>query len=162
VLVFIKYLRSAGRWLDKAEAHAKEKKFDPEVLMQARLAPDQFPLLRQLTAACDSAKWAAAKLAGRQGPSHPDTEVTLAELRARLSTVISYLETFRKEDYAGAEERLCQHAWMEGKSVRGAHYICEFALPNFFFHMTSAYQILRHNGVPLGKPDYLGRLTFAP
>lgn len=158
--VFIKYLRSVQRWLDKAVAHAEQKKFDPEVLLQARLAPDQFPLLRQVTAACDTAKWAAAKLAGQEGPAHPDTETTLAELRTRLQTVISYLETFKPEDYVGAAERLCQHAWMQGKSVRGSDYVKEFVLPNFFFHVTSAYQLLRHNGVPLGKPDFLSRLTL--
>jgi uncharacterized protein len=157
VPVFTTYLHAMERWLDKATAYAQQKNFDPEVLVQARLAPDQFPLLRQMTAACDTAKWAAAKLAGQQGPAHPDTETTLAELRTRLKTVIEYLGTFKPEDFAGAEERLCQHAWMQGKSVRGSDYVKEYALPNFLFHATTAYQILRHNGVALGKMDFIPR-----
>ena len=160
VPVFIKYLRHIEAWLDKAVAHAERKKFDPEVFMHARLAPDQFHFIRQVTGACDTAKWAAAKLAGQQGPSHPDTETTLAELRARLKTVMDYLSTFNASQYAGAEERRIQHAWMEGKSVRGSNYVVEYALPNFYFHVTCAYEILRHNGVDVGKMDFLGHVSL--
>ena len=161
VPVYIKSLQNIERWLDKAVTHAEARKFDPEVFLQARLAPDQFNLLRQITVACDTAKWAAAKLAGKEGPVHPDTETTLSEVRARLKTVIDYLKTFEAKDFVGAEERLCQHAWMGDRRMRGADYVNDYALPNFFFHVTSAYQILRHSGVELGKRDYLGRLTFA-
>jgi hypothetical protein len=161
VPVFLKYLRNLERWIDKAVAYAEEKKFDPEILMQARLAPDMHPFLRQVTIACDNAKWAAAKLAGQEGPAHPDTETTIADLRARLATVTGYLETFEPADFEGAKERRCAHTWMGGKGMSGADYLQEFALANFFFHVVTAYAILRHNGVPLGKMDYIGGLTMA-
>jgi hypothetical protein len=160
VPMFVQHLRNVERWLDKAVAYAQQKKFDPEVFLQMRLAPDQFPFVRQVQAACDSAKWACSKLAGKQAPSHPDTEATIPELRARLKAVIDYLQTLDAKDFADAESRLCQHTWMQGKSLRGAAYLKEFGWPNFFFHTTSAYQILRHNGVDLGKMDYLGRLSL--
>jgi hypothetical protein len=160
VPVFALHLRNLERYLDKAVAHAEQKKFDPEVLMQARLSPDQWPLLRQITAACDAAKWGVAKLAGKEAPSHPDTETSIAEVRARLKTVLEYLETFKPEDFVGAEERLCKHSWMGERSMRGQDYLMQFALPNFLFHVATAYAILRHNGVPLAKQDYLGKLTL--
>ena len=160
VPVFVKYLHGVERWLDKAVAHATQKKFDPNVFMQMRLAPDQFPFVRQVQSACDCAKWVASKLSGQQAPSHPDTETTIAELRTRLKTAIDYLETVESKHFEGAEDRLCQHSWMQGKSLRGVDYVKEFGWPNFFFHVTSAYQILRHNGVELGKMDYLGKLSL--
>lgn len=160
VPMFVQHLRNIGHWLDKAVAQAETKKFDPEILMHARLAPDQWHFIRQVTAACDSAKWVVAKLAGKQAPSHPDTETTIAELRVRLKTVIDYLESFDAKDFADADGRLCQHAWMQGKSLRGVNYLREFGWPNFFFHVTTAYAILRHNGVDLGKNDYLGPLSL--
>ena len=98
-------LTNVERWLDKAEAFAAEKKFEPNTLLAARLAPDQFPLVRQLQSVCDQAKFMAARLAGKTPPSHPDTEQTLAELRARITTVKSYLDTFQPADFAGAAER---------------------------------------------------------
>jgi hypothetical protein len=161
VVVFTQYLRNIEAWLDKAALYGKTKGFDPEVLVHARLAPDQYPLLRQVTAACDAAKWACAKLAGKQGPSHPDTETNLAELSARLRTVLAYLALFTPDDFVGAEDRRCQHVWMEGKSMRALDYVTTVALPNFYFHTTSVYQILRHNGVPLSKLDFLGPLNLS-
>src|SRR4051812_17510478 len=98
VPVFTKLLRQVDGWLDKAVASAEQRKFDPELLLAARLAPDQFPLLRQVQAACDQAKFTAAKLAGKEAPAHPDTEQTIPEIRARLRTVIDYLATFKRED----------------------------------------------------------------
>src|SRR5688572_9586069 len=102
VPVFTKYLHNVEKWLDKAVAYADAKKFDPEILMTSRLAPDQYHFIRQVTAACDQAKWTCAKLAGKQGPSHPDTEKTLPELRQRIRTVVDYLATFKREDFNGA------------------------------------------------------------
>lgn len=160
VPIFTKLLRNVDVWLDKATAYADHKKFDPEILMVARLAPDQFPFLRQIQAACDQAKWTVAKLTGKDGPSHPDVEKTIPELRARIKTVVDYLGTFKPEDFAGAEERPCSHAWMQGKSVRGGDYLDHFALPNFHFHLTTAYAILRNNGVPMSKFDYIVDLPF--
>lgn len=161
VPIFTKLLTQMDRWLDKATEFAAAKKFDPETLLHARLAPDQYPFLRQLQIACDQAKWTCSKLAGKEAPSHPDTEKTIAEARARLKTVIEYLATFTREDFKGAEERRASHQWMGGKAMRGGDYLDQYALVNFHFHYTTAYSILRHNGVPLVKPDVIGPVTFA-
>ena len=158
--MFSRSLSNLDKWFDKAAAIADAKKFDLDVLAGARLAPDQYPLVRQIQAACDQAKFTVAKLTGKDPPSHPDTETTVAELRQRLRTVVEYLATFKPEDFAGAEDRRCSHTWMGGKSMRGGDYLDEFALPNFYFHVTLAYEILRHNGVPLGKRDYIATLTL--
>jgi hypothetical protein len=162
VPVFTKHLRAIDKWLDKAVALAEKKKFDPEYFVSARLTPDQYPLVRQIQSGCDQAKWACAKLAGKEGPSHPDTEKTVAELRARLKTVTEYLATFKKEDFAGAEDCLVRHQWFpEGKSLRGGDYLDHIALPNFHFHCVTAYSILRHAGVELGKMDYITDVPWA-
>ncbi|HWM85430.1 MAG TPA: DUF1993 domain-containing protein [Kofleriaceae bacterium] len=153
--LFSKYLRSIERWIEKAQASAKERKFEGDVLLHARLAPDQFTFARQVQVACDAAKFAVAKLSGSEPPSHPDTEKTLDELKARIRTCLAYLETFGAERFAGSEDRQCSHPWMQGKWLRGADYVVQYAVPNFLFHVTTAYAILRHNGVPLGKTDYL-------
>jgi hypothetical protein len=160
VPVFTKLLANVEKWLDKAAAHADAKKFDVDGLANARLAPDQYPFLRQLQAACDQAKFTVAKLTGKEPPSHPDTEKTMAEIRQRIRTVVGYLGTFQREDFHGAEERPCSHSWMGGKSLSGADYLHHFALANFHFHMTTAYDILRHNGVDVGKSDYIVDLPF--
>ena len=158
--VFSKFLRNVQRWLDKATAHAQARKFDPELFLQARLSLDQFAFLRQVQSICDTAKYAAAKLTGKEPPSHPDTEKTLDDLRARIRTVLGYLETFKREDFVGSEERSCTHSWMQGKAMRGGDYLEHYVLPNFHFHLTTAYSILRQNGVDIGKLDYLGHLPF--
>jgi hypothetical protein len=160
VPVFTKLLSNVDKWLDKATAHADAKKFDVEILTSARLAPNQYAFVRQIQAACDQAKFTVAKLTGKEAPSHPDTEKTIAEIRQRIRTVVEHLATFKREDFAGAEERPCSHSWMGGKSVRGSDYLNHFALPNFHFHMTTAYAILRHNGVDVGKMDYIVDLPF--
>jgi len=161
VPIFTKHLRAIDKWIEKATAHAAAKKFDPEILLQARLAPDQYPFIRQIQAACDQAKWACAKLAGKEGPSHPDTEKTLAEVRARIKTVCDYLATFKREEFDGAEERHCRHNYFpEGKHMRGGDYLDHLVLPNFHFHCVHAYAILRHNGIDLGKMDYIPDLPF--
>lgn len=160
MILFTKYLRSIERWIDKAQSSARERSFDPDVLAQARLAPDQFAFSGHVQAACDAAKFGAAKLAGLEPPSHPDTEKTLEELRARLHTCLAYLETFTDASFAGSEERVCSHSGMRGKSMRGADYIREWAVPNFLFHVIHTYAILRHNGVPLSKIDFLVPLTL--
>jgi len=160
VPIFIKFLGNIERWLDKAVAHAEARKFDPEILVQARLAPDQFPLLRQVQSACDVAKYAVAKLTGTEPPVHPDTEKTIADLRARIRTCVTYVESFGKDAFVGAEDRACSHSWMQGASMRGGDYLDHYVLPNFHFHLTTAYSILRHNGVDVGKRDYLGHLPL--
>ncbi len=157
---FSKMLRNLDQWIDKAIAHAKAKSFEPDVLVGARLAPDQYPFQRQVQAACDSAKFAAVYLGAKPAPAHPDTETTMAQLRERIASVLGVLETYQADDFVGAEERKVAPPWMHGKWVRGDHYLTQLAAPNFYFHITAAYEILRHNGVPLGKMDFIGSLPL--
>jgi hypothetical protein len=160
VLEMKKLLRNADGWLDKAAAHASAKKYDVNTLLQARLAPDMFPLIRQIQAFCDQAKFAAARVAGKEPPSHADNETTLDEARKRIATVIAYLDTFKAEDFAGVDQRTISLPRWEGKSMTAVDYFVEHVQPNFFFHYTTAYAILRHNGVELGKRDYLGAISL--
>lgn len=157
---FAKTLRNLEQWMEKATAFAKAKAFDVDVLAQARLAPDQFGFVQQVQSACDQAKYAAAYLGGKPAPSHPDTEKTFAELRQRIQKCIGFLETVQAKDLVGAEERKVAPPWLGGKWLRGDDYLVNVALPNFFFHATMAYAILRHNGVDLGKMDYIGGLPL--
>ena len=152
----MKMLRNVDSWIVAAIMHAERKKFDVNNLIKFRLAPDQFPFDRQVQTACDNAKLVVARLADKEAPAHPDTETTFVELRNRIATVCSYLETFRAEDLDGAETRRISLPWMDGKWMRGDEYVVQFALPNFYFHCGVAYSILRHNGVELGKRDYIG------
>jgi hypothetical protein len=149
-------LTNLDRWLVTAVEHAKAKGFEPDVLATARLAPDQYSLVQQVQTACDAAKFAAAYLSGQTAPSHPDTEKTIDELRARIRTCLDYLAKFSAQDFAGGEERRVAPAWMQGKSISAPGYLTRISEPNFYFHVTTAYAILRHNGVPLGKADFIG------
>jgi uncharacterized protein len=155
---FGKTLQNLERWLDKATAHAKAKGYDVDLLAQARLAPDQYELARQVQSACDQAKFAAAYLGDKPAPSHPDTEQTIAGLRQRIEKCLGFLASVQAKDFAGAEERRVTPSWLGGKWLRGDDYLVHVALPNFFFHATMVYAILRHNGVDLGKMDYIGSL----
>lgn len=157
---FSKQLQNLSKWLDKAEAHAAAKKFDVDVLAAARLAPDAFSLAQQVQAACDQAKFAAAYLTGAKAPAHPDTEKTIAELRQRIRTCTDYLASVQAKDFAGSEERKVAPAWAKGKWFFGKDYVSGLAIPNFNFHVTMAYAILRHNGVDLGKMDFIGDLPM--
>ncbi len=154
-----KMLKGLAGWLDKGIAHAKAKSFDPAVLLAARLAPDQYPLLRQVQSSCDNAKFAAARLVGKEAPKHPDTEQTMDEIQARIRTCVAYLDTFKASDFEGAESRAVMLPFLEGKVIQGGDYLVEMALPNFYFHVTTAYAILRHSGVDLGKMDFIGSLN---
>ena len=156
---FSKMVKQLDGWLDKAVAHAKARSFDPVVLLQSRLAPDQYPLVRQVQAACDAAKIGVARLAGKEAPKHPDTETTIDELRARIKSCAAFLDGIKEADMAGAETRKINLPWLEGKYLAGADFLLESAQPNFYFHVAHAYAILRHNGVDLGKRDYIGSLT---
>lgn len=157
-----KQLGQLDTWLEAAATYAETKKFDPNVFVTARLAPDQFAFSRQVQATCDSAKLAASRLSGKEAPAHPDTETTLAELRTRVQSVIRYLDGFTAKDFNDAPTRTVTQPRWEGKTMTGADYFVEHALPNFYFHLTTAYALLRHNGVPVGKRDYLGALTQTP
>jgi hypothetical protein len=152
----VKMLKNVDKWLATAIAHADRKKFDINNLIKTRLAPDQFAFDKQVQTACDNAKFIVGRLARKEWPSHPDTETTFDQLRARIASVVTYVETFKPEDFAGAEERKISLPWMEGKWMRGDEYVAQFALPNFYFHVTYVYAILRHNGVELGKRDFIG------
>ena len=147
-------------WLDKAAAFAEAKKFDPNTLLQARLAPDMFPLVRQIQIACDQAKFAGGRVADKELPTHPDTETTFDELRARIAAVQAYLEGFTAKDFEGAAGRTIALPRWEGKTIDAESFFFELAVPNCFFHITMVYAILRHNGVELGKLDYLGPVSL--
>lgn len=157
---FQKMLNNLDTWLGLGVEYAGKKKFDPAVLLNSRLAPDQYPLLRQIQAACDQAKAAAARLTGQEPPKHPDTEVTLEEIKARIQTVRTYLSGFSEKDFVGAETRLIGLPFAPGKGMIGSDYTQEMALPNFYFHVAMAYAILRHNGVDLGKSHFISGLTL--
>ena len=157
---FKKQLGQLDHWLEAAASFATEKKFDPDVFVGFRLAPDQFAFARQVQAACDTAKLATARLTGQEAPKHADTEATLGELRARVQSVISWLDGIPASAFDGGAERVISQPRWEGKTMTGAAYFVEHALPNFYFHLAHAYAILRHNGVPIGKRDFLGALTF--
>ena len=158
---FDKMLQNVGRWLDAAEEFAKKKSFKPDTLLQARLAPDQYPLVRQIQSACDAAKSSAARLCGREPPKHPDVEQTFPEIRARIQTVRDYLGTFRAEDFAGADTRMISLSYIvQGKGVPGDEYLRELVVPNFYFHICHTYALLRHAGVDLGKIQFIGMLPL--
>jgi len=155
-----KQLGQLDKWLEASEVDAKARSFDPNVFVSLRLAPDQFALARQVQTACDNAKLSAARLAGKEAPTHPDTEQTLAELRNRVHSVVAYLDGFSAKDFEQAATRVITQPRWEGKTMTGADYFVEYAVPNFYFHLAHAYAILRHNGVKIGKRDYLGVLTM--
>lgn len=159
VVQFTKMLRNLDGWLEKAKAFCEKKNIEPTVLLQSRLAPDMLPLMFQCQAACDGTKFYAARLSGKEPPKHPDTETTLDQIRTRIRAVIEYLSGFKESDFAGAEERKVPLSFMPGKGLAGKDFSTEMNVPNTYFHFTTAYAILRHSGVELGKQDYIGSLN---
>jgi hypothetical protein len=157
---YAKMLHNLEHWLDNAAEHAKAKSFEIDTLVNARLAPDMYSLDRQIQSACDTAKFSAAYLSGKEPPPHPDTEKTIAELRERIKKCLAFLETITPADVAGAEERKVAPKWLQGKWVKGDQFLLQMSLPNFYFHVAMAYAILRHNGVNLGKRDYIGAMPI--
>lgn len=155
-----KLLGQLDKWLEMAKAHAESKSMDPKAFLEMRLAPDQFPFVRQVQTACDTAKLAVSRLTGKEAPPSADTEQSIEELRARVRTTMSYLDGISANDFIGAESRRVTQPRWEGKVMTGNDYFYEHAVPNFFFHLTHAYAILRHAGVPVGKRDYLGPLSL--
>ncbi|MDB4955761.1 MAG: hypothetical protein JWO36_3330 [Myxococcales bacterium] len=155
-----KTLKNLDNWLGAATAYAEKKPFPVDHLAHARLAPDQFALVRQVQSACDNAKFIAGRLTGKEWPAHPDTETTFEQLRARIASVQGFLDTFKPDDFKDSSERKITLPWTEGKWMSGADYLIQFALPNFYFHINMAYAILRHNGVELGKRDYIGGMPL--
>ena len=155
---FVHTLKALRAIVDKAAAHAEAKKFDPAVLVSARLFPDMLPFSRQIQIASDAAKGCAARLAGVEPPKFEDKETTLAELLARIDRTVDYLQSVTPESLDGPEDRPITVQTPRGPlSFSAASYVRHWALPNFFFHVTTAYALLRHNGVEVGKADFLGR-----
>jgi hypothetical protein len=154
---FLQTLGALSSVLGKAEAHAGAKKFDPALLLASRLAPDMFPLSRQVQIACDFAKSTVARLAGIAVPSFADEEKSLADLRSRIDKTLDYVRSFKPSQIDGSEERDVTIT-LAGKPVtfKGQPYLVHFVLPNFYFHATVAYAILRQDGVELGKRDFMG------
>jgi len=157
VPVFTRMLTNLLAIMDKAEANAAERKFDTAVLADARLAPDMIPFRGQVMIATDHAKGCVSRLAGREVPSWPDTEKTFEELRARIGKALDLLSTIQPADLEGSETRDVVLK-LGGNEVQqnGLDYVLHRALPNFYFHVTTAYAILRANGTPIGKRDYIG------
>ncbi len=157
---FSKTLKNLSHMLDKAQKLADGKKFEVEVLLNSRLAPDQFNFIRQVQITCDTAKLAVARLSGKEAPKNEDTEKSLPELKARIDHTLQYLNSVTEKDFAGAETKKITHARWEDKHLTGFDFAFHHALPNLYFHTTTAYSILRHNGVELGKQDFLGEMPF--
>jgi uncharacterized protein len=157
VPAFSHSLKALAEVLVKAEAHAKAKNIDPSVFLSARLAPDMFPLVKQVQLASDFAKGGSARIAGVEVPSYADTETSFAELHARIEKTLAFIGSIPVEAFQGAESRdIVVPMRPEPKTFNALTYLRHGALPNFFFHTTTAYDILRHNGVELGKRDFLG------
>jgi hypothetical protein len=157
VPAFLSMLKNLTAIMDKAEAFAAEHKIAPEVLINWRLAPDMFPFVRQVQIAADFAKGTTARLAGAEVPSYPDEEKTFAELKARIAKTLKFVESFTPKDLDGSETRDINFT-LGGQNVhfKGEPYLVHFVLPNFYFHATTAYDIIRSFGVELGKRDFLG------
>lgn len=156
--VFIHMLGNLSVILDKGAAYAESKKIDPTVLLNSRLYPNMFALVRQVEIATDMTKGCAARLAGQDPPSYEDNEASFAALKARIDKTIAFLKTFKSEQIDGTEEKTVQlKVGGQPMTFQGLPYLQHYVLPNLYFHTTTAYNILRHSGVDLGKKDYLGK-----
>jgi hypothetical protein len=158
IFQFKTMLKNLDQCLKKASAYADHKKFDVNILVDARLAPDMFSFEKQIQSACDAAKFCAAYLSGQTAPKHEDTETTWPQLRERIGKVVSYLENFKETDFENGASVKVKPGWAQGKWIVGSEYVQHLAIPNFYFHVMTAYAILRHNGVDIGKMDYLGQV----
>jgi len=153
----IRAMKSLDAILDKALASAEARKIDPSVLLGSRLAPDMFPLIRQIQIACDFGKGPMARLAGIENPKFDDVETTIPELKARIARTIEFVQSIPEASLAGAEDRdITIQAGSQTLEFKGLAYLIGFALPNMYFHLSMAYAILRHNGVDIGKRDFIG------
>ncbi|MEP7162772.1 MAG: DUF1993 domain-containing protein [Candidatus Moraniibacteriota bacterium] len=160
VPVFVKALENLKNVLKKGAAYAGEKGVDPNQFLEAKLAPDMYNLVKQVQIASDSAKGISARLAGMEPPKMEDIEKTFAELFSRIDKTVDFLKTLKPEQFEGADERKIPFPYVEGKYLVGSDSLFESSLPNFFFHVVTAYGILRAQGVPLGKNDYIGPLPL--
>lgn len=160
VTQFKKMLSNLDAILAKTIPYAESKKFDVEVLLNSRLAPDQFNFIRQVQIATDSAKICVAKLTGKDAPVHDDKETTLPQLRSRIAETITFLSSVTEKDFSGFSEKKVTTPRWENKYLHGHEYAIQHSMPNFYFHVTVAYEILRHNGLDIGKKDFLGAMPF--
>jgi uncharacterized protein len=160
--VYTKALHALDKLLIKIAGQMKERGVEEAMLLEARLAPDMFPLKRQIQIACDNAKGGAARLAGVDVPSHPDDEKTIEELRARIAKVLAFISTFTEDQFQDAADRHITLPYFPDKYLTGFEYAREYSLPNFFFHVSAAYAILRKEGFDIGKSDYMGDLPWKP
>ena len=144
----------------KAEQHANLKKYDVTVLLTSRLAPDQHDFIAQVQFACDYVRFGASRLSGQDPPKWEDNEKTVAEVRARVQNTIAFAQSIKECQYEDAAKRVVSVNWAPGKTIRGNDYLLQLTIPNTYFHLTTAYAILRHNGVELGKMDFLGVLAL--
>ncbi len=156
--VFIKLLTGLKHVIEKAEAHEA----DETALLTDSLAPDMFPFQKQVQIACDNAKAATARLAGIEVPSFPDTEASLADLKARIDKTIEFISSVPESSFEGAEDRQVTLPYFPQKYMTGSDYHRDYALPNFFFHLTTAYGLVRKAGVPVGKADFINGLILRP
>ena len=157
VPVFVRMLGNLLTWLDKAEAHAAAKKFEPSVYLSSRLAPDMLPFTSQIQIACDGAKFGVARLSGADAPKFDDSETNLAELRERVHKTIEFIKSVPAAKIDGTEDKDITIPRRAGPmTLKGEVYLKHFVLPNFYFHLTTTYALLRHYGVELGKMDFLG------
>ena len=159
---FKKQLGQLDKWLGMAAEYASSKKFEPDIFLTLRLAPDQFPLARQVQIACDTVKLTVGYLTGKPVQPQEDNEKTIAELQARVRSTITLLDGLTPQDFDGAATRVVSQPRWKGEWMTGADYFIEHTIPNFYFHLTTAYAILRHNGVAVGKRDYLGAQSKRP
>jgi uncharacterized protein len=154
---FVNILNNLSAILDKAQAHAEAKKIDPLVLTSSRLFPDMLPLTKQVQIACDSAKGAVARLAGVEIPKFEDTEQTFPELKARIAKTVDFIKSVKPAQIDGSEEKeIVLTGGSQERRFKGMQFLLGWANPNFYFHVTTTYALLRHNGVEIGKMDYLG------
>jgi len=162
-LVVEQFTRSLGNLkniLKKAHTHAQDRKFDENLFLQSKLAADMFPLIKQIQITCDTAKLTCSRLSGIAAPAFPDDEKTMSDLYARIDKTVDYIKTFATNDFKGYENQKISFFWNPGKHIMGHDYVISYALPNFYFHLSTAYAILRSNGVHIGKGDYLGEMQW--
>ena len=157
---FTRTLEALRTILTKAQDHAKERKFDENLYLDMKLAPDMLNFTRQIQIACDTAKFACARLSGKTGPVFDDKEKTMAELIARVSNTLEYVNGFKKEDFANYKTVSVSFPWKPGVSMNGADYLASHAIPNLYFHTSMAYALLRQSGVLIGKGDFLGKQNW--
>jgi hypothetical protein len=153
-------LKNLDHCFDRAEQHAAAKKFDIEILLRSRLAPDQRDLIYQVQSACDYVKAGAAWLSGQAPPKHADNEKTMSEVRARIRKTVVFAEGVQSAQFADAANQRVSLSWARGKVVVGKDYLLQVTIPNVYFHVVMAYAIMRHNGVDVGKMDYLGPINY--